>query len=182
MSREIEVKVLNIDVEEMKIKLIELGAKKIKDEYQVNTLFDVKNQLMKSGIKGYLRMRMVRDRLKEETKYEFTLKESLSTDGNARINREIETHIDNPESLIEILGILGIPIHGEGTKDRQSYQLRQMLFEIDTWDENIYPDPYMEIEVPNEEVLEDAIVLLKLDRNNITTKSIDELRTEKGLK
>jgi len=41
------------------------------------------------------------------------------------------------------------------------------LFEIDEWDKEIYPHPYLEIE--------EAIKLLNIDKQNITAKSIDEL-------
>ena len=52
------------------------------------------------------------------------------------------------------------------------------MFEIDTWDEETYPKPYLEIEVSSYEDLEKAITLLDLDRSQITTKAIDELRKD----
>ena len=53
-----------------------------------------------------------------------------------------------------------------------------IMFEIDTWDEETYPKPYLEIEVSSYEDLEKAITLLNLDRSQITTKAIDELRKD----
>jgi adenylate cyclase class 2 len=53
-----------------------------------------------------------------------------------------------------------------------------MLFEIDTWDEGTYSKPYLEIEVASAEELEKAITILNLDRSQITTKAIDELRKD----
>jgi adenylate cyclase class 2 len=53
-----------------------------------------------------------------------------------------------------------------------------MLFEIDTWDEETYSKPYLEIEVASAEELEKAITILNLDRSQITTKAIDELRKD----
>ncbi len=41
-----------------------------------------------------------------------------------------------------------------------------------------YTKPYLEIEVSSEEDLEKAIKLLNLDRSQVTTKSIDELRKD----
>ncbi len=54
MQREIEVKVLNIDVEEMEEKLLSLGAKKISEEEQTNYTF-----IPEEGefADGYLRIR-----------------------------------------------------------------------------------------------------------------------------
>ena len=65
-----------------------------------------------------------------------------------------------------------------GYKHRRSYMYENIMFEIDTWDEKTYSKPYLEIEVTSDEELEKAINLLSLDRNQITTKSIDELRKD----
>lgn len=182
MGKEIEVKVLNIDIVEIEKKLKKIGAIKVKEEYQENVLFDVKDKLIMAGINGYLRMRTVEDKLKNKVTHEFTLKKVVSSDGNMRINNEIETCIDCPENLIEILKALGIPVLGRGFKERISYELDGILFEIDKWDKKTYPDAYMEIEVSSENELYKAIELLDLNRKNITTKSIDELRKDKGMK
>ncbi len=53
-----------------------------------------------------------------------------------------------------------------------------ILFEIDTWDEETYAKPYLEIEVPSDEELEKAIRILNLDRSQITSKAIEELRKD----
>ena len=53
-----------------------------------------------------------------------------------------------------------------------------IMFEIDTWDKETYSKPYLEIEVPSDKELEKAIILLNLDRSQITTKPIDELRKD----
>ena len=53
-----------------------------------------------------------------------------------------------------------------------------ILFEIDTWDEQTYGKPYLEIEVNSDEELEKAIIMLNLDRSQITTNTIDELRKD----
>ena len=42
MSKEIEVKVLNVDLKDMENKLIKLNAKLISEEYQRNIIFDTK--------------------------------------------------------------------------------------------------------------------------------------------
>ena len=49
---------------------------------------------------------------------------------------------------------------------------------MDTWDEKTYPYPYMEIEAPDENKLEEIVELLHIPRENISVKSIVELRTE----
>ena len=68
---------------------------------------------------------------------------------------------------------LGYEQKRPGYKHRRSYMYENILFEIDTWDEQTYTKPYLEIEVTSDEELEKAIVLLNLDRSQITTKPID---------
>ena len=53
-----------------------------------------------------------------------------------------------------------------------------IMFQLDTWDEETYPRPYLEIAVSSYEDLEKAITLLHIDRSQITTKALDELRKD----
>lgn len=95
-----------------------------------------------------------------------------------RENIEIESKISNIDSILEILSKLGYEVSKIGYKTRRSYKYDGIRFDLDIWDRETYPLPYMEIEVEREEDLEKAIKLLDLDRKNITTKSIVELREE----
>jgi cysteine synthase len=82
------------------------------------------------------------------------------------------------ESAAKIIELLGYEQKRPGYKHRRSYMYENILFEIDTWDEQTYTKPYLEIEVTSDEELEKAIAMLNLDRNQITTKPIDELRKD----
>lgn len=182
MSKEIEIKVLNIDVEEIKEKLLEIGAIKVKEEIQQNIVFDTDDCLSKNGIDGYLRVRSVEDLISNEEYHEFTLKKKLCVDETSRVHEEIETRIEKPEVMVEIMKAVGIEVLHRGEKKRVSYKFEEILFEIDIWDEKTYPDPYMEIEVCKNEDLERAVRLLDLNESQLTTKSINTLRKEKNLK
>lgn len=181
MGKELEVKVLNIDKEEIEDKLKKLGAELIKREYQVNTIFDTDERKIKQQQNGYLRIRESRDLINEEKRYIFTLKKNISKN-SLRENIEIETEVQDNKALESILSHLDVKVIHRGTKERTSYKYENIIFEIDTWDKDTYPNPYLEIEVEKEEELNKAIDLLDLNREDVTSKSIDDLRKEVNLK
>lgn len=175
--REREVKVLNIDKKEIEKKLIDLGAVLVKDENQINYRFDTDDGFLKKTYKGYLRIRITENNLSGETKSTMTFKRNIKRD-SLRVNEEIETDLSDWESASNIIELLGYKRKRPGYKHRRSYMYENIMFEMDTWDEKTYSKPYLEIEVASDEELEKAIRLLNLDRNQITTKAIDELRKD----
>ena len=174
---EIEVKVLNIDKKEIIRKLEEIGATLIKDEEQINIRFDTEDRYLKNEYNGYLRIRVTKNNLTGEISNALTLKRNISKD-EFRVNEEIETEIMNVNETVRILEALIYYQKAPGKKQRKSYIYDGILFEIDEWDKEIYPYPYLEIEVTKESDLERAIELLNIDRKNITAKSIDDLIKE----
>lgn len=175
--KEREVKVLNIDKEEIEKKLINVGASLIKDENQINYRFDTDDGILRKTHNGYLRIRITNNLLNGEIKNTLTFKRSLKRN-TLRINEETETEISDWESTKKILEFLGYKQKRPGYKHRRSYKYDNITFEIDTWDVETYSKPYLEIEMSSEEDLERAIVLLDLDRTQVTTKPIDELSKE----
>lgn len=175
--REKEVKVLNIDKKAIEKKLINMGATLAKDEEQINYRFDTEDGFLKKTYNGYLRIRITKNNLTGEIKNTITFKKNINRD-SLRVNEEIETDISDWENTAKIIELLGYKRKRPGYKHRKSYIYDNIMFEIDTWDEYTYPKPYLEIEVSTEEELEKAIRLLNLNRDEITTKPIDELRKE----
>jgi adenylate cyclase, class 2 len=86
-----------------------------------------------------------------------TLKKNISTK-DLRDNIEYTTEIEDRESMLKILNELG--------------------FDFDTWDEKTYPYPYMEIEVDSRKKLNEITSLLEIPQENVSFKSIVELRKE----
>lgn len=175
--KEREVKVLNIDKEEIEKKLINIGAKLIKDENQINYRFDTDDSFLKKTYNGYLRIRITENLLNGETNNTLTFKRSLKRN-TLRVNEEIDTEISDWQDTAKILELLGYKQKRPGYKHRRSYIYEGIMFEIDTWDVDTYSKPYLEIEMSSEEELEKAINLLDLDRSQVTTKPIDELSKE----
>ncbi len=177
MSKEIEVKVLNVDLKEMEEKLKALGAKLQAEEYQVNTVIDRLDGYIEKELNSYLRIRETKDLITDSSTIKLTLKKNIGRE-RARQNIEITTKIDNKEAMLEILKELQFNVIQEGYKQRKTYIYDGIRFDLDRWDENTYPYEYMEIEVEREEELEMAISLLNINKEQISTKSIMELREE----
>lgn len=177
--RELEVKILNIDLEKMEAKLKKLGAKLISNEVQVNTIIDSEDDYIVKNLDSYLRIRESKSLLNNKSKFTLTLKENINREG---MRENIETNIDisNKDEMLYLLEKLGYKLKDEGKKTRKSYSLNGVRLDLDRWDKKTYPDPYMEIEVKEEQELQAIIELLGIEEENISTKSILELRREKN--
>lgn len=177
MEKEIEVKVVKIDLEAVEESLQDLGAKFIGEEYQRNLVFDAREPLEKLKEDDYLRIREIKKPGCDQVSIELTFKENIGRDG-LRQSLEQTVEISNSQTMVQILQALGYDLIEEGTKHRKSYIYENIRFDLDSWDKNTYPYPYLEIEVEKPEDLEKAIGLLNIDRENISTKSILQLKKE----
>ena len=177
MAKEIEVKVLNIDKDKLEKKLINMGAELIKKERQVNTIFmDIDDDIEDVG-RGYLRIRESENLTNGKKRSMITFKRNLSQDG-FRENEEIETVIEDKDSMVKILSCLNIDVRSVGRKERLRYNFEGIQFDIDTWDKETYPNPYLEIEVTDSLDIQRAMDLLNIDKSQVTTKSLKELRED----
>lgn len=175
--REIEVKILNINPKEIEGKLIALNAIKIKHEAQINMIYDTPEGFLEKIFSGYSRIRITENLSTGDKQITYTVKKNL----NASLSRQSIEHeviINDSQEMEMILSDLGYVLKHKGHKERVSYRYDNILFEIDTWDKDTYPRPYLEIEVEKEEDIEKALVILELDRTQLSTKSIAELRLE----
>lgn len=172
MEREIEVKILDINVRDFENKLKLLGADFVKRENQKNmTINSSKHPIPKD--KGYFRIRISESN--GEIKKYFTFKENISTDG-VRDNLEHTIEFDDEDELLKILDLLEYDEINIGTKERIKYTYEGLIIDIDTWDKNTYPNPYVEVEGKSIEGIYNFIDKLKIDRKNISTLSIAELQ------
>lgn len=178
--KELEVKILNIDLEKMEEKIKALGGRLIAKELQVNTLIDTKDNYIEKNLDSYIRIRETKSLLKNNIKYTLTMKKNIVREG---IRENIETNVDisDKEAMIHILETLGYYVLEEGYKERTSYILNGARLDLDKWDKDTYPYGYMEVEVQHEDELQDIVNLLSIEEENISTKSILELRNELNL-
>lgn len=175
MSNELEVKVLNIDTEAMERKIIALGGKLIANEKQTNTLIDSEFRPIKSFIDAYLRIRHTRELISGNEFSELTLKKNLRNDV-LRENIEMNVAIADEKTMLNIFKELGFDKVTVGFKDRKSYSLNGARLDIDVWDKNTYPNPYMEIEVDDEKQLAYVLDALQIKPDNVSRLSIVELQ------
>lgn len=180
MSKELEVKVLDIDMKAMEEKIICLGGKILSKELQINTLIDSSERPIKSYLDAYMRIRESKDLLTNEESIVFTIKKNIKN-SLLRENVELNTGIENKDIMLQILKELGYDKVEVGHKERTSYILEDARIDLDTWDKDTYPYPYMEIEVDDSANLDRIIELLEIPKENISTKSIVQLRRELNL-
>jgi len=176
---EMETRILKIDVDEIKSKLNNLGCKKVKDENQVNNLYDFPDRRMLNK-KGYARIRIVEDNLNNAVINYMTTKKLLSQE-KYKVMEENEIVIDNSSIGSQIFTSLGLELVESIKKHRESYKYKNSLIEIDINDKSFCPFPYLEIESTNEEEIKEIVALLGYTMEDTTSKTIFEILNEEGL-
>lgn len=171
--KEMETRITHIDVDEIRNKLKKLNAIKVKEENQINNLFDFEDRKLLNN-KGYARIRIVEDLIKNETRNYITVKKLISQE-KYKIMDEHETEIKNASIGEDILKALGLKLIQSIKKYRESYKYKDTLIEIDINQKDFCPFPYIEIESTKEEELEEVVHLLGYTMKDTTSKSIYEI-------
>ncbi|MPQ45142.1 class IV adenylate cyclase [Clostridium tarantellae] len=177
--KELETRIIDINVEQLRSRLKELNAVNIKKENQTNEIFDFPDRRLLDA-KGYARIRKVEDLIHNKIVYFITTKKMLSQD-RFKVMEENETIIENGSMGANILKSLGLELCETIKKYRESYKFKNTLIEIDINDPNFCPFPYIELETDSEEELEEILKLLGYNLEDTTSKTIYEILNEKGL-
>ncbi len=144
-----EVKILEINEEQIIRKLESLGASLVFDGDMNSSYYDLVNDnLRKSG-------KMLRIR-KKENKTFVTLKVSKKND-EMKINTEHEVEVSDFETMKIIFQHLELNEFAQDFRKRRSYKLKDSTVEI-----NKYPDipTFLEIETESPEKLKEVVALL----------------------
>lgn len=162
MQTEFEVKILNIDVNEIKAKLESLGAKFLKEKFQKRYTYDFTPR--KEG--SWIRLRT------DGHKTTLTIKEihNDQIDGT----KELEIIVDDFEKTNLILEKLGYSHKAYQENKRISYVLDGVEIEIDFWPKI---PTYLEVEGKSVEDVERVVKLLGFELSQTT--SIDTGRVYK---
>ncbi len=177
---ELEVKILNMDLGLLEEKIKSLGGVLKSVEKQTNIVIDTRDKKIQKDLDGYLRIRDKLNLVTNEKTSKLTFKKNLKGK-KVRENIELDVRLEGPddkENIIKILELLGYEIVNIGYKDRKTYLLGDIRFDLDKWDEETYPTPYMEIEVKKEEDLQRALDLLEIPKENVSILSIVELKNQ----
>ncbi len=170
---EIEVKFLNINPEKIEEKLKDIGAQKVFDNLYRRRVFDYPDlRLDKAG--SWIRLR------DEGNKITLAFKQRIGIGADEKTHdksmEEIEVEVNDFDKTAEILLRAGFIQKHYVENRRIRYQLNDIEFDID-----FYPliEPYLEIEAPSWEKVDDAISLLGLnpeDKKIFSTYQIYELK------
>lgn len=177
--KELETRVVDIDVDNIRKILNDLGAEKVKEEYQINNIYDFDDNRLLNA-KGYARIRVTDDRLNNKEVVYMTTKKMLSQ-GTFKEMEENETIVEDKEAASKIFTSLGLSLKQAIKKYRESYKIKDSLVEIDINDKSFCPFPYLEIETSSEEELKEILGLLGYTIEDTTSKTIYELLDERGL-
>lgn len=160
---ETEIKILEIDKEDIAKKLEALGAEKVLDtRLRVQWIQDPR---LPSGNDAPWYMRVRSD---SDGNAEVTWKgRALERGEKFRKTEELGITVNDMDATSKLFEILGFELYAYQEKDRVSYTLKDWRFEIDT-----YPSvpTYMEIEGKDEAHLHEAIELLGLENNKTANR------------
>lgn len=177
--KELETRIVDIDVENIRNILLSNGAEKVKVEDQINDIYDFEDGRLLAK-KGYARIRTVNDMLNNKIIYFMTTKKMLSQD-RFKVMEENEVIIDDKQMGEGIFKSLGLILKESNKKYRESYKLQDCLVEIDINDKSFCPFPYLEIETTSEEKLEKVVNLLGYTLEDTTSETIYDILSKRGL-
>lgn len=180
MERELEVKLINIDLEEFKNLLLKKGASLTHHEKQENILISsTKTKLICDS--DYMRIRLVKDLLNNKS-YNYLTYKKMVEDSEFKKAEEYTIQFDDLSNLKKILEFIKLDSFQSTFKERFSYSYNNIRIDFDYWDRNSFPFDYAEIESSSEEKLNDFLDEFNISKENISSKSIKELREEyKGM-
>lgn len=177
--QELETRIMDIDVDQIRSILLDNGAQKVKSEDQINDIYDFEDGRLLAQ-KGYARIRTVNDKLNDKVVYFMTTKKMLSQD-RFKVMEENETIIEDKKMGEGIFKSLGLILKESNKKYRESYKLNDCLIEIDINDKSFCPFPYLEIETTSEEKLEAVVKLLGYTLDDTTSETIYEILQKRGI-
>ncbi|MEM9932735.1 MAG: class IV adenylate cyclase [Bacteroidota bacterium] len=171
---EIEVKILEIDVEAIKAKLESVGAQVSFDDDMKATFYDFEDGSIRSA-GGVLRLRQ------EGPTVILTRKELISK-AEAKVMRELETAVEDPEALRNILLSLGLHPVKETHKHRIQYEWKNAHIVIDTYKGTLEAiPPFMEIEASDVPSLYQTVEILGYTQEDCKSWDTGDLIIHYGL-
>lgn len=169
--REVEVKILGIDKNEIEKKILALGGEKIGEDILVDRFFDFPDKRLYQG-KEFLRVR------KSKNKNEIVFKEKKESSRSFKIKNEIQTSVTDPDVMAQIIEKLGFILYRHTEKKRTSYKLGNANLEIDE-----YPGvpAFLEFEAEMESDVEDAVEKMGFKMEDTTSRNGRQILLDYGI-
>ena len=162
MQTEIEAKFLNIDHDEIRAKLKDLGAKCVHSVRLMRRRnFDFPDGRLEK-IAGWVRLRDEGDRL--------TMSYKQLNDRTLHGTKEVSLTVDNLEQAEAFLRALGLVESSYQETKRESWQLDGVSIELDEWP---WIPTFIEIEADNEVLLRSVAEKLSLDFKDAVHGSVE---------
>ncbi|MBN1068953.1 CYTH domain-containing protein [Clostridium botulinum] len=176
--QEIETRIMDIDIDNIRKILIDNGAENIKKEDQINDIYDFEDGKLLNN-KGYARIRTVTDNINNKVVYYMTTKKMLSQE-RFKVMEENEVIVNDKKMAEGIFKSLGLKLKESNKKYRESYKVFNSLVEIDINEKKFCPFPYLEIETTSEENLDKVVKLLGYTLEDTTSQTIYDILAERG--
>lgn len=177
--KEMETRIIRIDVADIRKKLTGLNCEKVKQENQINRIYDFEDKRLLNN-KGYARIRTIENSLELTVTHYMTTKKLISQE-IYKVMDEHEVEISSSDEGERILKALGLVHIQSIRKYRESYKYKNTLIEIDINDTSFCPFPYVEIESSDEEELKEVVSLLGYTMEDTTSKTIYEILEDEGV-
>lgn len=153
-NREIEANFINFDVDELKAKLLEMGAID-NGEVLIHERIFYFGEMILDGGERFVRLRSMHDKVTLTYKHH----QKDAVDGT----EEIEFTVGDLELAALFVERLGLKLSGIVEKKRHNFTLGTVTFDFDTWPTVA---PFLQIEGPSEDEVKIAATELGLDWNS----------------
>ncbi len=169
--KEIEVKILGIDIDKVVARLEELGAKKLFAGLLSCVHFDTASRTL-GGNGRLFRLRRWEGEEGFPSKFEICFKGPKEVVEGMKVREEIESTVEDGALFGTMMTRLGYEVTLDNDKRRQSFELDGFHVDIDE-----YPEvpPYLEIEANDKETIDRAIEQLNLDECEVSSETANEL-------
>lgn len=162
MQTEIEAKWLNIDLEPMRKRLLDIGAELVaKERLMTRMVYDYPDKRLEK-IGGWIRVRNEGDKI--------TLSYKQLNDRALHGTKEVTVIVDNFEAICSFLDSIGMKSNSFQETKRESWKLGSVEIELDTWP---WIPSFVEIEAKHEEELKSIAKKLDLDYSNALHGSVE---------
>lgn len=163
MKPEIEAKFLDVNHDELRTKLLELGATcKTPMRLMKRKNLDFPDRRLGKEFNGWVRVRDEGDKITMSYKQ----LNNRELDGT----HEVNVTVDNFDAACAFLEAIGLEVKTYQETKRESWRLDELEIELDEWP---WAKPYMEVEGPDEASLRALVGNLGLDWSKVCHGSVE---------